>query len=222
MVVHTTTILPQSISARWSNACTFNACVSHLFPPETQGMNYLAGFILITFADCVLSEREDLKSRSSRNRATSGGSSTCSSNAPVDSAAAGDVTEPSDVQPGPAKEGSAAVETEGRGGGAEKEAAVKEPTVAEVAQIENECVQMLQGVIALQGGVLSRDLWGLHAVSGGGGGHMVTRCSSVGVLFSGPFLDRMSTAVNGGRHSGRAALGRVCAFTNSVNLRISD
>ncbi|CBN77474.1 conserved unknown protein [Ectocarpus siliculosus] len=129
-----------------------------------QGMNYLAGFMLITFADCVLSEREDLKSRSSRNRGTSGGSSTCSSNAPADSAAAGDVTEPSDVQPGPANEGSAAVETEGMGGGAEKEAAaVKEPTVAEVAQIENECVQMLQGVIALQGGVLSRDLWGLHA-----------------------------------------------------------
>ncbi|CAM9558580.1 unnamed protein product [Ectocarpus sp. 8 AP-2014] len=128
-----------------------------------QGMNYLAGFILITFADCVLSEREDLKSRSSRNRGTSGGSSTCSSNAPADSAAAGDVTEPSDVQPGPANEGSAAVETEGMGGGAEKEAAVKEPTVAEVAQIENECAQMLQGVIALQGGVLSRDLWGLHA-----------------------------------------------------------
>ncbi|CAB1113808.1 unnamed protein product [Ectocarpus sp. CCAP 1310/34] len=128
-----------------------------------QGMNYLAGFILITFADCVLSEREDLKSCSSRNRATSGGSSTCSSNAPADSAAAGDVTEPSDVQPGPAKEGSAAVETEGRSGGAEKEAAVKVPTVTEVAQIENECVQMLQGVIALQGGVLSRDLWGLHA-----------------------------------------------------------
>ncbi|CAN0537755.1 unnamed protein product, partial [Ectocarpus sp. 12 AP-2014] len=128
-----------------------------------QGMNYLAGFILITFADCVLSEREDLNSRSSRNRATSGGRGTCSSNAPADSAAAGDVTEPSDVQPGPAKEGSASVETEGRGGGAEKEATVKEPTVAEVAQIENECVQMMQGVIALQGGVLSRDLWGLHA-----------------------------------------------------------
>ncbi|CAM9961944.1 unnamed protein product, partial [Ectocarpus fasciculatus] len=128
-----------------------------------QGMNYLAGFILITFADCVLSEREDLKSRSSRNRATSGSSSTCSSNAPADSAAAGDVTVPADEQPGAAKEGGPAVETEGRGGGAEKEAAVKEPTVAEVAQIENECVQMLQGVIALQGGVLSRDLWGLHA-----------------------------------------------------------
>lgn len=39
------------------------------------------------------------------------------------------------------------------------------PTAAQMDLIESECVQVMQGVIALQGGVLSRDLWGLHAVS---------------------------------------------------------
>ena len=37
-------------------------------------------------------------------------------------------------------------------------------TPREMEVIETECVQVMLGMIAMQGGILSKDLWGLHAV----------------------------------------------------------
>ena len=39
-----------------------------------------------------------------------------------------------------------------------------EVTSREMEVIETECVQVMLGMIAMQGGILSKDLWGLHAV----------------------------------------------------------
>lgn len=76
--------------------------------------------------------------------------------------------EPSDASAGGADGGTLASELQ--------EAAVREavgrkwdgkalePTAEEMEVIETECVQVMLGLIALQGGILSRDLWGLHAV----------------------------------------------------------
>ena len=81
------------------------------------GVNYLAGFLLVTIADAVLAERDC---------AINGGT----------------------AAPGASAEG-------GRG---------TEVTPREMEVIETECVQVMLGMIAIQGGILSKDLWGLHAV----------------------------------------------------------
>lgn len=162
-------------------------------PLNTQGMNYLAGFLLITLADCILSEREDLSARSSRiSSSRGGGSSTTPVVSATASATTSEVTLPPDLQLGPSAEvdvvaaskeagvmatsekaavaATRRVEVEREGKGEDEDVTRRVLTDAEVRLIENESVQVMHGVIALQGGVLSRDLWGLHAVSGGKGG----------------------------------------------------
>lgn len=112
-------------------------------------MNYLAGFVLITLADCVLSEREDGPPPRSREPGS------------VESNSSTTISNGSALPPGDSPQSGVAAASGGDAVGAE-------PTAAEIDRIEGECVQVMQGVIALQGGVLSRDLWGLHAVSGRG------------------------------------------------------
>lgn len=93
------------------------------------------------------------------------------------------------------KETSAAATSEEAGkGGNDEDATRKTPTEEEIRLIESECVQVMHGVIALQGGVLSRDLWGLHAVSGGRG--MSASCSEPALLGSWSRL-RSATIVGG-------------------------
>ncbi|CAM9574985.1 unnamed protein product [Pylaiella littoralis] len=145
-----------------------------------QGMNYLAGFLLLTLADCIMNEREDTSrlSRRPTSREGSRGVGGESFTPPVVSATtASDTTREVILPPGlqlppPAKvdvvaaskETSAAATSEEAGkGGNDDDATRKTPTEEEVRLIESECVQVMHGVIALQGGVLSRDLWGLHA-----------------------------------------------------------
>ena len=136
--------------------------VSHA-TSRTQGMNYLAGFVLVTLADCVLSEREGTPDPSSRDPGSAGRFSTTASG---DSSS----SRPDDSLPHKQPKGSleqagaVAVSDAGKGGGGDATGAG--PTASEINVIEGECVQVMQGIIALQGGVLSRDLWGLHAVSG--------------------------------------------------------
>ena len=127
-------------------------------------MNYLAGFLLITFADCVAAER-------GVSSLLVGGGTGGSSLDPATRTAAGEVgggagasLEP-ELPPAIAREGVAGGEGHG---GAEAQLAA-----ADLELIEREAVEVMLGIIALQGGVLSRDLWGLHAVRedvGGGGG----------------------------------------------------
>ena len=62
-----------------------------------------------------------------------------------------------------------AISREGTTGGEGGLEADAQPTAADVELIEREAVEVMLGIIALQGGVLSRDLWGLHAVRGGCG-----------------------------------------------------
>eukprot|EP00903_Cladosiphon_okamuranus_P020149 g18498.t1 len=119
-----------------------------------QGMNYLAGFVLVILADCVLSEREGTRASSSldpgsawsNGTSTSGGGSSSSSSSSSSSFP---------------QAGAVAVSDCGKDG--KGDAPGTGPTEAEVSVIEGECMQVMQGIIALQGGVLSRDLWGLHA-----------------------------------------------------------
>lgn len=124
-------------------------------------MNYLAGFLLLTVADSVMSERADPPASSSSTNGT-----TTVDTAPTPD---GEAVTLEVAQTAAAKD-TVAVTKAGQ-----KEAATKagqkeaEPTAAEEELIEAECVQVMLGMIALQGGVLSRDLWGLHAVSEGEG-----------------------------------------------------
>ena len=137
-------------------------------PSHAQGMNYLAGFVLVILADCVLSEREGTPAASSRDPGSAGSNSTTTSGS----------SSSSSPQTGAVAASAAGKEKDGdaSGGG---------PTEAEVSVIEGECVQVMQGIIALQGGVLSRDLWGLHAVSvtraeaGRGIVHLPDGCTAV-------------------------------------------
>eukprot|EP00752_Nemacystus_decipiens_P015848 g14158.t1 len=128
-----------------------------------QGMNYLAGFILVTLVDCVMSEREDTPAPSSRRDPGSAGSdgTTTSGSGSSSSSPAGD-SPPYDKCKGPLEQAGAAAVSDARKEGA-GDAAGAGPTAAEIGAIEGECVRVMQGIIALQGGVLSRDLWGLHA-----------------------------------------------------------
>lgn len=111
-------------------------------------MNYLAGFLVITIADAVIAERDTPETPPSRR----GSIGTATLGSPSSAAAA---TLSLELQAA-AKD---SVMTRGGGGGA------GEPTARELEVIESESVEVMLGMIALQGGVLSRDLWGLHAVS---------------------------------------------------------
>lgn len=127
-------------------------------------MNYLAGFVLVIFADCVLSERRDAPAPSSRDPGSAGSNGTTTSGSSTSSFPPGG-SPTHNLKKGPLEEtGAVAGSDAGKQG--DGDAAGAGPTAAEISVIEGECVQVMQGIIALQGGVLSRDLWGLHAVSG--------------------------------------------------------
>lgn len=127
-------------------------------------MNYLAGFVLVILADCVLSEREGTPSLDPGSVGSNGTTTTPSGSSSSSSPQAGAV----------------AVSDAGKEGSGDAPGAG--PTETEVSVIEGECVQVMQGIIALQGGVLSRDLWGLHAVSGrSADGGQLSTCQIIGV-----------------------------------------
>lgn len=122
-------------------------------------MNYLAGFVLVTLADCVLSEREG----TSREPGSAGHNGTTTSGS-GSSSPPGDSPPHDQPEGSPEQAGAVAVSDARKEGGGDATGAG--PTATEISVIAGECVQVMQGIIALQGGVLSRDLWGLHAVSG--------------------------------------------------------
>lgn len=143
-----------------------------------QGMNYLAGFILITFADSVLSERDDsppfLSSPPTRAHGVAASSSRRSSSSPSASPSDGARRILDAQTAAPHENGVSTAGVTGTGaslGSREKAGSDAEREVelspAEVEILERECVEVMLGMIALQGGVLSRDLWGLHAVRKG-------------------------------------------------------
>ena len=116
-------------------------------------MNYLAGFLLITLADCIAAER--VPSPLALGEETGGSSRDPASDTATTAGGGGDSLKP-ELPPAMAREGATSGER-----GREAEA---QPTAEDVALIEREAVEVMLGIIALQGGVLSRDLWGLHAV----------------------------------------------------------
>ena len=118
-------------------------------------MNYLAGFLLITFADCVAAER-------GVSPLPPGGGTGGTSRDPAALTATGEGGDGAGVSLQP--ELPPAIVREGVAGGEGHEEAEAQPTAADVELIEREVVEVMLGIIALQGGVLSRDLWGLHAV----------------------------------------------------------
>ena len=118
-------------------------------------MNYLAGFLLITFADCIAAER----GFSPPPAGEMAGGSSCDPlgpSAPGEGGGGGSVSLQPELPPAIEREGVAV--GQGRGG------AKVQPAAGDVELIEREAVEVMLGIIALQGGVLSRDLWGLHAV----------------------------------------------------------
>lgn len=131
-------------------------------PPHAQGMNYLAGFVLATLADGVVSEREGAPASSSREPSSAGSNGSTTT---TNSASPPGGSPPPNPRKDPLEQAGAVA---GSNAGKEKGGATAGagPTAAEISLIEGECVQVMQGIIVLQGGVLSRDLWGLHAVSG--------------------------------------------------------
>lgn len=113
-----------------------------------QGMNYMAGFLLATITDAVVSERDS----GDRGYRVANGVNSQPSGASAGGADGGTLA--SELQEAVVRE---AVSRKWEGKAAE-------PMGEEKEVIETECVQVMLGMIALQGGILSRDLWGLHAV----------------------------------------------------------
>lgn len=125
-------------------------------------MNYLAGFLLITLADCIAADRSpppDPPGGGTGGRRRD----PASANAPSTprGGVGGGLLQP---------ELPLAISREGATGGEGGREADAQPTAADVELIEREAVEVMLGIIALQGGVLSRDLWGLHAVRQAVGG----------------------------------------------------
>lgn len=115
-------------------------------------MNFLAGFLIITCADSVVAERgdesltptvskrSDSATRGSKPHSETRGTSGASTNM--------------------GNRGS-----KGRDRGKANKERVMHLAEDEAEIIESECVEVMLGLVALQGGVLSRDLCGLHSVS---------------------------------------------------------
>lgn len=122
-------------------------------------MNYLAGFLIVIVADSVMSGRQD-SSGDDRANGSTGTAATASLTSAALAAANGGGGGGGSRWSEAHHNGVSTKHTASRGGDAGVD-----PTAEETELIERECVQAMLGMVALQGGVLSRDLWGLHAVS---------------------------------------------------------
>lgn len=125
-------------------------------------MNYLAGFLLITFADCIAADRAPPSDPPGGRSGGSNRDPTSTTASTNSGGGGGGVSLQPELPPAMSRAGAA--------GGAEGREAEAQPSAADVELIEREAVEVMLGIIALQGGVLSRDLWGLHAVTTDGGG----------------------------------------------------
>lgn len=141
-------------------------------PPSLQtnnkGMNFLAGFLIITFAESIVSERDGMAAAATASASASDGDirfsgahSSLVKQSGIDGDQAGGGR-------GSGGAGGSSSNNSSSGKGSSFTRGV-ELTAEEVKVVETECVQVLLGLISLQGGVLSRDLCGLHAVSKGEG-----------------------------------------------------
>lgn len=113
-------------------------------------MNYLAGFLIVIVADSVMSERQNPTATGHANDPAGAVSFTSAA-----LGATNGVSQSSEAY-------NAVSQAAASKGGGDSGTG---PTAEEMELIEKECVQAMLGMVALQGGVLSRDLWGLHAVS---------------------------------------------------------
>lgn len=126
---------------------------------DAQGMNFLAGFLIITCADSLVAEREeDFPVTPVTTRRLEGGARG-SKNPPEARGGSGGAG----GSGGRVGGGSGNLKGRDKGGKREKER-VMHLTEEEAEVIEAECVDAMLGLVVLQGGVLSRDLCGLHSV----------------------------------------------------------
>lgn len=145
-------------------------------------MNFLAGFLILIVAESVVSERDGVDATaaasesntrlSGAGRATGGKQDNAPSvNQQQQRPAVGERGGNSAGGGGGGDEelSGSRRSSGGAGGGGSRSGGFGQDvklTADEVAIVENECVEVLLGIVSLQGGVLSRDLHGLHAVSG--------------------------------------------------------